>query len=174
MQLFLNIFLFYIGWFSAVLGAARGDGLIGPFIIAACCLLHLYIQKKRWQREVVAMFAVMFVGTLLDGLLPLAGKISFQSSSVSFFPQYPAWMSFLWLGFASTYSVSLAWLKHRPITAAVFGFIGGPLSYIAVEALGALTINGDRTSILALIAVVWGLAVPATLAVHSHFIPVQK
>ena len=50
----------------------------------------------------------------------------------------PYWMVALWGAFATTLNHSLRWLTRRPVFAALFGAVGGPIAYSAGVQLGAL------------------------------------
>jgi hypothetical protein len=74
-------------------------------------------------------------------------------------PLSPPWMICLWLNFAATLNVSMAWLRGRYLVAAVFGAIGGPLAYYSGARLGA-TEALPTTGGMLLLAIGWGLMTP--------------
>jgi hypothetical protein len=74
-------------------------------------------------------------------------------------PFSPPWMVCLWLNFAATLNVSMAWLRGHYLLAALFGAIGGPLAYFSGAGLGA-TESLPTMGGLALLALGWGLMTP--------------
>ena len=65
----------------------------------------------------------------------------------------------LWLNFAATLNVSMAWLRGRYILAAAFGAVGGPLAYYSGARLGATEALPTTTGML-LLAIGWGIMTP--------------
>ena len=65
----------------------------------------------------------------------------------------------LWLNFAATLNVSMAWLRGRYLLAALFGALGGPLAYYSGAKLGATTGLPTPCGMLVL-AVAWGGMTP--------------
>ena len=65
----------------------------------------------------------------------------------------------LWMNFAATLNVSMAWLRGRYLLAAAFGAIGGPLAYYGGAKLGATEALPSLNGMLVL-AVGWGIMTP--------------
>ena len=65
----------------------------------------------------------------------------------------------LWLNFAATLNVSMAWLRGSYIPAAAFGAVGGPLAYYSGAKLGAMEALPTTTEML-LLAIGWGFMTP--------------
>ena len=112
--------------------------------------------------------AVIFLATLLlaAGLLGLIFDTAFVAGGVftplqHLFPRpiSPPWMICLWLNFAATLNVSMAWLRGRYLLAALFGAIGGPLAYYSGAKLGAIGALPTTTGML-LLAIGWGIMTP--------------
>jgi hypothetical protein len=74
----------------------------------------------------------------------------------------PLWMAALWMNFASTLDYSLAWMQGKPVLAAVFGGVGGPLAFVAGEQLGAIVLV-DRVLSLGVIGAGWLVVTPLLL-----------
>lgn len=68
----------------------------------------------------------------------------------------------LWLGFASTLNVSLRWMHGRYWIGVLFGAVGGPLSYLAAEKLGAISMLQPQ-GLLITLAAGWAVMMPAML-----------
>jgi len=74
----------------------------------------------------------------------------------------------LWMLFATTLNVSLAWLKRSALLAALFGAIGGPLAYYGGAKLGALSFLAPTPALVAL-ALGWGLLTPLLIKLALRF-----
>jgi hypothetical protein len=105
------------------------------------------------------------MGTFLDSLLALSGLVSYRGGySLNWLA--PAWITALWVNFATTLHFALRWLADRPWLAAVLGAIAGPLAYYAAAGLGAAELPHGGLSLVAL-AIVWGVAVPFSMALSK-------
>lgn len=154
------------GWFACVLGAAAGRPLLGVVFVALVAVVHLVRRDDR--RGLAFMLgAATVVGLVSDGSLALAGILVFPPQAALGWP-VPIWMLALWVNFALAID-SLAWFAPRPLLAALAGAVGGPLSYLAGARLGAVTLLPSEPVALAVIAVVWLLAMPLLLCVLPAF-----
>ena len=68
----------------------------------------------------------------------------------------------MWMLFATTLNVSMRWLRGRPVLAAVFGFLGGPASYIAGQKLGGIMLVSQPAALSAL-AIGWAIIMPTLM-----------
>jgi hypothetical protein len=80
----------------------------------------------------------------------------------------PFWMIALWGLFATTFNVSLRWLRERGVVAALLGAAGAPLAYYAGDRLGALDLVSPAPA-LAAIALGWAIATPALMRAARRF-----
>jgi Protein of unknown function (DUF2878) len=104
------------------------------------------------------------VGFLLESVLVATGALRYGAPWPSELVA-PLWIVALWLAFATTISTTHRALGQHPMAAAAaLGAVMGPLTYIAGERLGALTLVEPRLTGLSLIALFWGAALPALLA----------
>mgnify|MGYP003344181091 CR=1 FL=1 len=165
MRIAANLIGFQLGWFACVLGAAYGYPIAGPLAVTILLGLHLWLLSCRRTFGFFLLFAGL-LGTAIDTALGLLGLLSFPGSA---FPSWlcPPWLTFLWMLFASTLPLSLNWLTGRPRLAAVAGALGGPASYYAGAALGALQLAGNSLVSLATLAVIWGILLPMLLHLKS-------
>lgn len=155
MAILRNQLLYQAGWFACALGAAAGRPWLG--VAAAALLLTLHLRSAaRPEREVPLLFVAGLVGLAVDTALVQFGAIRFTSGIVIDGVTTP-WMLALWLLFAATWHVSLFWLHRRPLRAALFGALGGPLAYGAGELLGAIEL-GETPAALFAIAAIWAPA----------------
>lgn len=126
-----NFLLFQGLWFAAVVGGARGEVWWGPLALVPCLGAFLWSSPKP-LRSLAFVGAVGLGGTLLDtGLLRL-GLLEYASGVGKFGPGLaPPWIAALWVGFATLPGRSMSWLQGRDRAAALFGLVGGPLSFAA-------------------------------------------
>ena len=89
---------------------------------------------------------------LLPGGYPLVGWLA------------PLWITALWAGFAATLLHSLAFLRGRRWLAALFGALGGPLSFYGGAQLGVLSLGPSPGLALVVLALGWSIAIPALYA----------
>ena len=161
----IRLFGFQLVWLACAVGAARGHSW--PGILAAVLLLGFHfavaIHRHRAVRHVLAAGAF---GLVAENLLVSAGLIQYMAQG-PIAGMAPAWIITLWLAFAVTVDPVRALLGPHPLVkAALLGSMVGPLSYLAGERLGALAFPKPAWPSLAAIAVIWGFALPALLAMH--------
>lgn len=160
-----NFVAFQIGWFACVLGAAHQAPLVGTGIAVTIVGLHL-ARATDTVAELKLVLAALAIGIAFDPALVLAGQMAFASGTF-FGGTVAPWMLALWMLFAITLNLSLRWLKSRPLLAAVFGGVGGPLAYLAGEKLGALQIGSGAA--LAAIGAGWALAMWLLVTLARRF-----
>ncbi|MEQ1600346.1 MAG: DUF2878 domain-containing protein [Methylophilaceae bacterium] len=159
-SILINIITFQIGWFACVLGAAQDLPWLGPLVALPIIFLHLYGAAQP-AVALTLIVAVAILGSLFDQTLLTLGWIGFPPN---FLPEtlLPLWMTALWMLFATTLNLSLRWLQGRILLAILFGFIGGPLAYIAGTKLGAMQLLQPEKLLIAL-AIGWGTLMPTLL-----------
>lgn len=165
MRFAINIAAFYIGWFSCVLGAARGMTWLGPAVVGILFLLHLAIAPGR-SRELRLAVVSAGAGFLVDTAL-IAGGVYTPVHNLLPLPLSPPWLVFLWVNFATTLNICLKRLHDHPILSALLGAIGGPAAYYAGARLGAIQLHDHMGFSLAVLAVVWGIAVPGLFRISA-------
>ena len=157
----LNFAMFYLGWFACVMGAGRGQLWLGPSVVAAVVLLHLYMASRPVQ-EAKLILTIGVFGFAVDTLQASAGLYAFSGTSPA--PWLcPLWMMALWMVFATTLNASMAWLAGRYRLAAAFGALCGPVSYVAGARLGAIELPVHASASLVGIAIVWACVMPSLL-----------
>lgn len=160
MLMLRNIIAFQIGWFACVLGAARGLEAWGIGVAAIVIILHLLTASKpRVELALVVLAAA--IGLAWETLLVAMGWIDYPGSRWVI-GLTPAWMVTLWMVFATTLNVSLAWLKARPLLAAALGAMSGPAAYYGGARLGALVL-AEPVHALAALAIGWATLTPILL-----------
>lgn len=162
----INIAAFQAGWFACVLGGANGMPWLGPLLALPVLGWHL-VHASAPLMALKLLLVAAVAGSLFDQLLLSLGWIQYPAAD---WPSWllPFWMTTLWALFASTLNVSLRWLRGRTLLAVLFGLSGGPLAYLAGQALGALELMQKTPALLAL-AIGWGVMMPVLLRVASVF-----
>lgn len=160
-----NFIAFQIGWFACVLGGASGWPILGVAVAAVIIALHLR-RAARPRQEAVLIALNGLLGFLADSLLTGLGLLQFPSGQ--FHPQLaPYWMVAMWMLFATTFNVSLRWLKGRLGLAALLGMVAGPLAYYGGAQLGGAAFAKPLAGLIA-VAGVWTLALPLLLAIANR------
>jgi hypothetical protein len=162
MNLAVNFVAFQLGWFACVLGAAKGLPWAGVLVVLAVVALHL-ARARRPLPELRLIGLAMALGLLVDSLLLATGWLSYPAGLWLPGPwgSYlaPYWIVAMWALFATTLNVSMGWLRGRPWLAVLMGAVGGPLSYLGGEELGAIELT-EPVAAMAALAVAWAVAMP--------------
>jgi hypothetical protein len=166
MPLFANFLAFQIGWFACVLGGAHDLPWVGTGIALVIVAWHL-TRAARPKQELLLVLSAAAIGALFDTLLVWLGWFTYSSGTL-IAGTAPHWMVALWMLFATTLNLSLAWLKRRLFVAVLFGAIGGPLAYLGGEKLGALNFASPTAGLIAL-AIGWALLTPLLAMIAQRF-----
>jgi len=166
MPMFANFLAFQLGWFACVLGGAHGLPWLGSGIAAAIVAWHL-THAARPMQELILVLIAGAIGAVWDSALVTLGWISYPSGML-LAGTAPYWIVALWMLFATTLNVSLAWLKRSALLAALFGAIGGPLAYYGGAKLGALSFLAPTPALVALV-LGWGLLTPLLIRLALRF-----
>lgn len=161
-----NFLALQVGWFACVLGAAHGREFLGPLVVAVLLVLHLLRHPAR-VRELRLLALVMPLGLALDSGQAALGWIHYAGRPLCGVLA-PLWIAALWPLLATTFHASMDWLRPRTALAALLGAVGGPLSYLGAERLGAVQVLPDRGTSVAGLALTWGLALPLFLLLASR------
>ena len=154
----VNLALYEAGWFACVLGAAHGHASWGAVLALLLVGVHLALVDRPRQ-ELRLILAAGLLGLVLDTLQFHLGVLTYPAPPT--IPGIaPLWILVLWLQFATLFHFALNWLSQRYLLSAVIGFLGGPLSFLAGERLGAATLSRPYSFSLASLALVWALAIP--------------
>jgi hypothetical protein len=171
MRLLVHFVAFQLGWFACVLGAAQGLPWLGPVVVAVVVALHL-ATARRAAPELCLVLSAMAIGLVVDSLLLATGWLQY-SVGVLLPGLAPYWIVAMWALFATTLNVSMGWMRGRTVLAVLMGAIGGPLSYLAGEKLGAIELT-QPVHALAALAVAWAIAMPALMWLASRFDGVRE
>lgn len=163
-MLLANFILFQLAWFACVTGAAYGMPWLGVSVTLITTAWHLH-QSKRAKPEMLLMFAVLLIGASFDQVMLLLELIVYQQHGWST-SLVPVWILALWLAFASTLNLSLAWLQGRYLIAVIFGASGGPLAYFGAQNIGAVTLPSSASYIA--LSIGWAVITPVLLYLAKH------
>ncbi len=162
----LNVVLFQAAWFAAVLGTAHGTPWLGPLAMLPVLGTHLTLTDDR-AGELKLLAAAGILGFFYDTALVSFGIFTPLQHLLPR-PFSPPWMICLWINFAATLNVSMAWLRGRYLVAAVFGAVGGPLAYYSGAKLGATEALPSTNGML-LLALGWGIITPLLIWLAKVF-----
>lgn len=161
----LNLILFKLGWAATVFGAAYGVAWAGAATIAGIAIICL-AKAERPQRELTLFIIAAGIGLAWETLLMNGGILVYAGSAGDLLAPY--WIVGMWILFASTLNVGMRWMKKNWLLPVLFGGIGGPLSFLAGESIGAVTFPNHSLSI-PVIAIGWAILLPALLRVADYF-----
>lgn len=155
----ISFVLFQIAWFAAVIGGAHDLDFAVSSPALALFAFHILNNHRRWFDATARITSIFIMGIVIEIILLKSGVISYRGLTASTsFP--PLWILALWLAFATLPDGALSWLEGRTILQIVFGAVGGPLSYLAGEKLGAATLHGNFVYAMAVLAFAWAVATP--------------
>jgi len=172
-----NYLLFQAGWLACVGAAVEGRMWLGPLAVLAIVVLHLALltQRGRRKRELGYLLAIGALGLVADSLLAALDLVRYPTS-VESWPSalVPAWITALWILFATLPAHSMSWLRGRHTLAVLFGAIGGPLSFLAGVRLGAIEPGSHPSWTWLALAVEYAVLMPLMLHFASPAPPTQR
>ncbi|KXF83245.1 DUF2878 domain-containing protein [Enterovibrio coralii] len=141
MRFVLISVLFNVYWFAAVVG----QHTFLPFLVLG---LIGAVFLDRTVLFAIPLFAL--IGIVGDSVLKSFDILRFQTEFL------PIWLCLLWAGFAAYIWLTRDWLLSKPKwVLVVAGSVGGGLSYLAGERLGAVTFGLDTASTAAVLFAAW-------------------
>lgn len=168
-SLLLNLAAYQVGWFACVLGAAGGWDGGGAAIAAGLAMAHLALAERP-GREWPLLLVALGLGALVETLHLGAGILEPRGqAAVRGLP--PFWLLALWLQFGTVFHFCLRWLSGRYRLAFGLGLVGGPLAFLAGERLGAASLGEPRALSIAVLALVWAVAVPTLVWIADRLGP---
>jgi hypothetical protein len=165
MNLLINITAFKLGWLSSVFGGAQQLPWLGPLVVFLAVAIHL-ARAQRPSSEFMLIVSCGLIGAVFDSALVAAGWVTFPSGMISE-SMAPYWIVTLWMLFGTTINLSMRWMRGRPLLAAAFGFVGGPLAYIAGHKIGGIGF-ADQTAALAMLAIGWAIIMPLLMSLGER------
>lgn len=159
--LVINLSFFKVGWLASVFTAAASMPVVGTAVVGIAVIAHLWLANDS-QKELRLLAFAAFLGLLWESLLVATGVVQYEASSI--LPGIaPYWIVGMWVLFATTLNVGMRWLRKSVAVAAVAGAIGGPMSFLAGEKMGAVSFTNSS---LALFVIGLGWAILLPLLVH--------
>ncbi len=170
-HLLVNFALFQLAWFACVLGGANGMPIAGTATVVIALAVHLrFAPRPGNELRLVALVAL--IGAVWDSIIVSTGLMSYPSGML--LPGVaPHWIIAMWVNFAITLNVSMNWLKGRPLLAAFFGGLGGPLAYLTGFKLGGVLIP-DFWLGLAVQGLGWAIIMPLLLIIADRYDGISK
>ena len=160
-----NFVAFQVGWFACVLGAAHGMPWLGVVVAGVIVAWHLW-RAPRARPELTLIAIAAAGGFVWDSLLVALGWIGYPNGALVA-GTAPVWIVAMWVVFATTLNVSLAWLKRSVPLAILFGAVGGPLAYLAGAKLGGVVLLQQTPALIAL-ALGWAAIMPLLLGMAER------
>lgn len=161
-----NFVAFQIGWFACVLGAAHGMPWVGVAVAVLIVAFHSW-RSSRAGPELTLLVIAAAIGFVWDSALVMLGWVAYPNGALVA-RTAPVWIVAMWVVFATTLNVSLAWLKRSLPLAILFGAVGGPLAYIAGEKLGGIVFLQQTPALIAL-ALGWAAITPLLLRIADRY-----
>jgi len=158
-----NVFGFKICWWACVLGAVNSQKFLGPSLVLAYLLIHIYLIPSPSKKSEIYLLGIAAVlGTLIDSLLLNLNILSYEGmySQINYIA--PLWITAMWIGFTATLNHAFKNIMDKYLTQTFLGLVAGPLAYATGNSLGAIKFNplNNDNFTLAVIAIVWGFSFP--------------
>jgi hypothetical protein len=162
----LNFVVFQAAWFAAVLGAAHQVPLWGTVAVAVAIAWHLFVSARPAE-EAKLVAALCAIGFVVETANVLMGHVAYPSGQPD--PRLaPYWRVALWGLLAIALNVTMRWLKHRPLLAAVLGAVAGPASFVSGVRLGGAVFVDALPAIVTMVCT-WAVLMPAAMWLSSRF-----
>jgi Protein of unknown function (DUF2878) len=149
-----NAVLFNISWLAIVY---THSATWAPVVVAAHLAIHLGLMGKGLP-EARLILGIALFGVLLDQLLFALGVFTVNGV----YAPAPLWIGCLWPVLATTLMHAFRTLQQRLLLAAVFGAVGGAMSYTA----GTAMTNVQFGSVVwgpVIMSILWALLFPTLL-----------
>ena len=158
-----NVIGFKVCWWACVLGAINNQKFLGPLLVLAYLIIHLYsIPNKSRNMEIYLLLIAGIFGTLVDSLLLNLSILSYEGmyNQISYIA--PLWNTGMWVGFTATLNHAFKNIMKKYFTQIILGLIAGPIAYATGNGLGAIKFNPiyNENFTLLIIALVWGFSFP--------------
>ncbi len=168
----INVVITQVAWFVAVTSGAGGHWWPGVAAVSTVVAVHLLVSARPGHEGVRLVLAGLF-GFAADSLLGYTGACSWSGGAAEGrLP--PAWLTALWLNFATMLTASLMWLVPRWRLAMAFGAVGGPLAYLAGARLGALSFPHGAAIGLTAVGLCWAVAMAVLVYQVGHRLPTSE
>lgn len=163
---YANFIASQLGWWACVLGGASSWSMAGTALVVIAIMRHIMFAARPLE-EAKLIVATTLIGAVFDTALIQCGWIEFDHG-VFIEGFAPHWMLALWALFATTFNISLAWLKSRLALAVVLGAGIGPLTYWGGARLGAAELL-QPLPLFSALAIGWALVIPALMLLARRY-----
>jgi len=153
-----NFLLYQGAWFLCIFLAARGLPGVAAAVTLFAVGIHLAMAVDP-ASELRLVAVAGFVGLLVDSFNLSLGIYRF-GEAMSLAWLCPPWIVAMWMLFAITLRSCMGWVTQSLVVAAVVGFVGGPISFLAGERLGAVTFLDPRPIGVLSLGLVWAATLP--------------
>lgn len=162
MRVAFNVVSLYAAWFGSVIAAANGQPILALAASIFVVLVNVAFSHDRFADIRLITYAAL-AGFALDSIVINLGLARYASPGpYALVP--PLWLVAMWMAFATSLNVSLAWLKNRLRLAALLGALGGPLSYYAGARLGGMEFTEPIVLSIVVLGLLWAVAFPTLLS----------
>lgn len=159
----INLSLFKLGWLAVVFSAAAGMAEVGAASVALIALVHL-VRAHKISNELALLVIAGVVGLIWETILVQGGFLAYPTIT-SNGAVAPYWIVAMWVLFATTLNVGMKWLQKNLLLASVAGAVCGPLSFLAGQQAGAVTLADHSVVVLGL---GWAVLLPAIVLVARN------
>ena len=125
-----------LGWWACVIW----KGFTGPAVMAVFLLVHLYVERSHWRRELKLILVSAVTGFSLDSALGMTGLVTYVGDQT--LGVVPLWLIAIWAGFGATILHSQAVLFQSRRAALLTGLLGGPMAYAGGIKLECMEVAG--------------------------------
>lgn len=159
MRFWTNLVGYQLVWFGVVILAARGQPWLSV-ALAGVFAASQWMVSNQQASDARLLACAVACGIVLDGSLAASGSLQYASPQPALLA--PVWILALWAAFAMTLNHSMTFLRGRPLLAAMFGVVGGPIAYLgAARGFEAVSFPQPVLHALLGLALGWGLAMSA-------------
>ncbi|AIW13731.1 DUF2878 domain-containing protein [Vibrio tubiashii] len=149
---------FQVIWFCAVIGNYDLQ-----YATLSLVVLTLAISAVKENLSWFKYALIVVIGVLVDFTNLTIGWFQFQHE------YFPVWLFALWLIFAWYTHFLYPILSQYPLAiVSMVGGIGGALSYVAGESLGAVSFGASTFTIVGILLVEWTLIIALIMKVYGH------
>ena len=154
----LNSICYTIGWFFCVIFGVQGHSILATIGAIFLILFQLYSTKINdialYIQDLILATLSIPLGFFLE-IFFIQTNLIYYTDLTENFP--PIWIICLYPLFSLLLNHSLKFIKRNYLISFLFGFLGGPLSYIGGQALGAVNFSYPLKVTLLIIGVCFGL-----------------
>ena len=159
----INLVLFQATWVCSAFFTAQA-----PFVTPLIVIVHFLLSPTR--NSDLKILCLLPLGLLLDSLMLHFGVFAVDPD-IANQTIFPVWLVCLWVMFLISFNHSLNWLlKCSKVILFAIGFVAGTSSYWGGIKAGALLTTWPDASVVAALAISWGILLPLLVAAYSNLV----